>query len=213
MRKTAGLSFLFLTVLFAFAQIYFIVSEKDDKIFFYATEETSQSDNYWDKARDEIFRFIMDSGTNLGADTACLIASSITANSENFDLNPYVVAAVIYSESRFRHDVVGSSGDAGLMQIIPSTAKLISEAFSERRFNIKDIDTNIKYGCWYLSFIKTRYGGNYIQVLGMYNQGGNWKGAGERYAQSVIRQAESRGLPLGLLIVYDEMNIKKNISQ
>ncbi|MBN1620876.1 transglycosylase SLT domain-containing protein [candidate division WOR-3 bacterium] len=213
MKKAAGFSFFALALLFALMQIYFILSKKDNTIKYSASEETSPNEDYWDRARDEIFRFIVESGSSLRADTACLIATSITANSENFDLNPYVVAAVIYSESRFRHDVVGSSGDAGLMQIIPSTAKLIAEAFSERRFNIKDIDTNIKYGCWYLSFIKTRYGGNYIQALGMYNQGGNWKGAGERYAQRVISQAESRGLPLSLLIVYDEMNIKKNICQ
>ncbi|MBN2363534.1 transglycosylase SLT domain-containing protein [candidate division WOR-3 bacterium] len=165
---------------------------------------------YWEKAREEIYVFIMNSGSRIKPDTADLIAAAIVENAQYSDLNPYVIAAVIFAESRFRHDAVGSSGDAGLMQIIPSTAKLISEAVSQTPYNIKDIETNVKFGCWYLSAMKTRYGGNYVQILGMYNQGGDWRGAGERYAQNVIRQAEEQGLPLGLLILYDEMNVQKN---
>lgn len=210
MKKTAGFFVVFFSAGILAFQIYNSLPKKNEAGQGPVPVRSFEKEIYWEKAREEIYVFIINSGYGIKPDTADLIAAAIVENAQYSDLNPYVVAAVIFAESRFRHDAMGASGDAGLMQIIPSTAKLISEAVSHTPYDIKDIETNVKFGCWYLSAMKTRYGGNYVQILGMYNQGGDWRGAGERYAQSVIRQAEEQGLPLGLLILYDEMNVQKN---
>ena len=72
-------------------------------------------------------------------------------------ISPALVAAVIYSESRFRQDAVSRLGARGLMQLMPDTAEWIAQKLDEtdgytfdRMFNP---ETNIRYGCWYLGFL------------------------------------------------------------
>jgi soluble lytic murein transglycosylase len=50
----------------------------------------------------------------------------IRQQAEDKDLDPALIAAVIYAESRFR-DATSSAGRAGLMQITPETAREIAQ--------------------------------------------------------------------------------------
>ena len=38
-----------------------------------------------------------------------------------YEIDPYLAAAVIWKESRFREDAVSSAGAMGLMQVMPET--------------------------------------------------------------------------------------------
>jgi len=89
------------------------------------------------------------------------------------DLDPALVAAVIYAESKFR-DATSSTGAKGLMQIQPETAKFIAERSGGTRFEIADLGTpqiNIQYGTWYLRYLLRQHDGNVVLAVASYNAG------------------------------------------
>ena len=106
-------------------------------------------------------------------------------------LDPALIAAVIYTESRFR-DQTSNAGAKGLMQLTPSTADYIARKSGGTAFVQGDLATpqvNISYGSWYLRYLLDKYGGNMMLALAAYNAGegkvdGWWRDAaarGERF--------------------------------
>ena len=97
---------------------------------------------------------------------------------EQNGLNPALVFAVIKTESSFRADVVSSAGAVGLMQIMPSTAEKLAKRLGEETPSaeeLKDPETNIKYGCAMLAWMRGEFG-SMDTVLAAYNAGwGNVK--------------------------------------
>jgi soluble lytic murein transglycosylase len=100
------------------------------------------------------------------------------------DLDPALIAAVIYTESRFR-DQTSHAGARGLMQITPETADRIEELSGGTTFVTEDLadpDINISYGSFYLDHLLDRYEGNEVAALSAYNAGETrveeWGGAG-----------------------------------
>ena len=88
-------------------------------------------------------------------------------------LDPALVAAIIYRESRFR-DVTSDAGAKGLMQILPATAEFIARKSGGTRFELRDLGNpqiNIAYGCWYLRYLVQRYDGNTLAAVAAYNAG------------------------------------------
>jgi soluble lytic murein transglycosylase len=84
-----------------------------------------------------------------------------------------LIAAVIYSESRFR-DQTSNAGARGLMQITPSTANVIEKLSGGQTFKFDDLanpDINIRYGTFYLRYLIEKYGDNEIAALAAYNAG------------------------------------------
>ncbi len=99
------------------------------------------------------------------------------------DLDPALIAAVIYAESRFR-DQESRAGALGLMQITPQTAAVIARLSGGTEFvtgDLSDPEINIRYGSYYLRYLLNRYRGNELAALAAYNAGtGNvdrWGGA------------------------------------
>jgi soluble lytic murein transglycosylase len=102
-------------------------------------------------------------------------------------LDPALIAAVIYAESRFRDGQTSGAGAEGLMQITPATARMIARKSGGVAFTVRDLGTpqvNIAYGAWYLRYLMQRYAGNETFALAAYNGGeGNvdrWIAAAER---------------------------------
>jgi len=94
--------------------------------------------------------------------------------SQEYDLDPYLVAAVIHVESGNRKDVASNKGAIGLMQIMPETGEWIAGKL-KRGFSIdylKDPETNIEFGCWYLRFLCDRFS-EMDTVIAAYNAGHN----------------------------------------
>lgn len=88
-------------------------------------------------------------------------------------LDPTLIAAVIYQESRFRPRE-SSAGAQGLMQILPSTAKYIAHKSGGTQFETGDLATpqiNIAYGSWYLKYLLQTYDGDELTALAAYNAG------------------------------------------
>jgi soluble lytic murein transglycosylase len=88
-------------------------------------------------------------------------------------LDPALVAAVIYAETKFRARR-SPAGAEGLMQITPDTARFIahrSGGTSFRESDLSDPQINIQYGTYYLRYLLDRYGGNETLALAAYNGG------------------------------------------
>ncbi|HOT23415.1 MAG TPA: lytic transglycosylase domain-containing protein [Thermoleophilia bacterium] len=90
------------------------------------------------------------------------------------DVDPALVAAVIYAESGFREDAVSSRGAVGLMQLLPSTATEIARRTGGERFvvdDLRDAAVNIRYGTHYLAALLERYDGSLVEALAAYQAG------------------------------------------
>ncbi len=97
----------------------------------------------------------------------------VTGHARNYGLEPALVAAVIYQESRFRPDVESPTGAIGLMQLQPETARGIALRTGGSRFELSDLydpEINVRYGCWYLRHLLDRYGDERT-ALAAYNAG------------------------------------------
>jgi soluble lytic murein transglycosylase len=89
------------------------------------------------------------------------------------ELDPALIAAIIYQESRFRPRT-SPAGAEGLMQITPQTADEIAKLSGATRFELRDLDdaqVNIAYGSYYLRRLIERYDGNRVAAIAAYNAG------------------------------------------
>ncbi len=117
--------------------------------------------------------------------------------SDEYSLPQYLVMGVIRAESKF--DEKAHSGYArGLMQITDDTAKWIAKEFEIEYFEdmVEEPETNIKMGCFYLSYLTKKYGNTHT-ALAAYNAGpGNvnsWL-SDERYSDDGVTLYE---IPFG----------------
>jgi soluble lytic murein transglycosylase len=97
----------------------------------------------------------------------------IRQQAEEKGLDPSLIAAVIYTESRFR-DQTSHAGAKGLMQLMPSTADYIARKSGGTAFVQGDLATpqiNIAYGSWSLRYLLDRYDGSVVLALAAYNAG------------------------------------------
>ena len=88
-------------------------------------------------------------------------------------IDPALLAAVIYQESKFRPSARSKSGAIGLMQITPATAKGIALRTGGTAFTISDLTDpaiNIRYGTWYLHDLVAKYRSLRL-ALAAYNAG------------------------------------------
>jgi soluble lytic murein transglycosylase len=97
----------------------------------------------------------------------------VRGHAHNYRLDPALLAAVIYQESKFDAHARSSSGAIGLMQLLPATAKGIALHTGGARFHVSDLDEpeiNVRYGSWYLRHLLEKYGDERT-ALAAYNAG------------------------------------------
>jgi soluble lytic murein transglycosylase len=97
----------------------------------------------------------------------------IRGHARNYDLDPALIAAVIYQESKFEVDARSEAGAIGLMQLRPETAKGIAVRTGGSRFRVDDLldpEINVRYGSWYLRHLLDKYGSE-ERALAAYNGG------------------------------------------
>jgi soluble lytic murein transglycosylase len=109
----------------------------------------------------------------------------IRGHARNYDLDPALLAAVIYRESKFDAGARSSSGAIGLMQLLPETAKGIALHTGGSRFMVSDLynpEINVRYGAFYLRRLLTKYDDTRL-ALAAYNAGqanvDDWRANGE----------------------------------
>lgn len=97
----------------------------------------------------------------------------IRQQSSEKDVDAALIAAVIYSESKFV-DQTSDAGARGLMQITPEAAKEIERLSGGTTFKLADLsdpEINIRYGTFLLHELLARFEGDEVAALAAYNAG------------------------------------------
>jgi soluble lytic murein transglycosylase len=97
----------------------------------------------------------------------------VRGHARNYELDPALLAAVIYQESKFKADARSTSGAIGLMQLLPDTAKGIAIHTGGSAFRVDDLyvpELNVRYGAWYLRHLLEKYADERT-ALAAYNAG------------------------------------------
>ena len=123
---------------------------------------------------DKDFQSILDAkSTNYGEDVSNEeVNNLITEYSAKNGLDADFVRAVVKQESGFNEHATSRCGAAGLMQLMPGTAKSLGVE------NPYDAEDNVKGGTKMLANLLKTYGGNKELTLAAYNAGG---GAVKKY--------------------------------
>lgn len=111
----------------------------------------------------------------------------VLGHARNYRLDPALLAAVIYQESKFNASARSDRGAIGLMQLLPETAKGIAERTGGSKFRVDDLydpEINVRYGAWYLRHLIDKYGSERL-ALAAYNAG-----------QANVDRWRARGLPI-----------------
>ena len=86
--------------------------------------------------------------------------------SARYSLSPALIEALVWQESRWRHNAVSHKGARGLTQLMPSTAR-------ELGVDPDDPHANLEGGARYLRAQLDRFEGNLQLALAAYNAGPN----------------------------------------
>jgi len=119
--------------------------------------------------------------------------SIVRGHAENYALEPALLAAVIYQESKFDPEARSDAGAVGLMQLQPDTARGIALRTGGSKFKVDDLtnpEINIRYGSWYLRHLLDKYDEERL-ALAAFNAGqGNvdsWRREGKGIAFAETR--------------------------
>ena len=109
--------------------------------------------------------------------------NAVLARTKQIGLDPAYVYGLIRQESRFIMDARSGVGAAGLMQVMPATARWTAKKIGLTDFQahqITDRDTNIAIGTGYLKLVLDTFGGSMPMAAAAYNAGPNrprmWRG-------------------------------------
>ena len=109
--------------------------------------------------------------------------AAVLARTKQIGLDPAYVYGLIRQESRFIMDARSGVGAAGLMQVMPATARWTAKKIGLTDFqphHITDRDTNIAIGTGYLKLVLDTFGGSMPMAAAAYNAGPNrprmWRG-------------------------------------
>ncbi len=108
-------------------------------------------------------------------------SDEVMAASEQFDVEPSLIYAIIHTESNFQSQATSSAGAKGLMQLTDTTLEwALSRAGEKGKYTAEDLydpQVNIHYGVYVLTLIRELYD-NTDTVLAAYNAGignvGGW---------------------------------------
>jgi len=104
---------------------------------------------------------------------ASMITNAIIAEAIKYELDPVFLSAVIMNESSFNPSAKGTSGEIGLMQILPSTGKWMAKKIKMKwrgKRTLQNPVQNIKLGAAYINLLRNKYKHGQL-YLAAYNMG------------------------------------------
>jgi soluble lytic murein transglycosylase len=94
--------------------------------------------------------------------------------SNKYEVDPYMLLAVIRVESNFDPSQQSRRGAIGLMQIMPDTAKWIVDHKNDSKEILDQLhipNINMDMGAWFLKALHKEFKGNWVATLAAYNGG------------------------------------------
>lgn len=99
------------------------------------------------------------------------MGEEINMSGKKYGIDPFLIISIIREESYFNENAKSRTGAAGLMQLMPSTAKyMLSKLNMEDTIDIEDARINLYLGCNYLKYLKNRFDNN-LYITAAYNGG------------------------------------------
>lgn len=98
----------------------------------------------------------------------------IKNSASHYNVDPYLIMAIIQIESKYDPSQISRKGAVGLMQVMPNTAKWIIEQahFSKMaKEYLDEPDLNIELGSWYVNFLYKEFDHNLYATIAAYNAG------------------------------------------
>lgn len=122
----------------------------------------------------------------------------VVSHSRNAGVDPAWAYGLMRQESRFVTNARSHVGAGGLMQIMPDTAKLIARQMGES-YNpaaLTDMNTNIRYGTFYLSMIQSQLSNSPVLATAGYNAGPNRARRWQPDTQAIAADQYTESIPL-----------------
>lgn len=122
----------------------------------------------------------------------------VVSHSRNAGIDPAWAYGLMRQESRFNTGARSHVGAGGLMQIMPDTAKLVARQMGET-YNpaaLTDMNTNIRYGTFYLSMIQSQLSSSPVLATAGYNAGPNRARRWQPDSQSIAADQYTETIPL-----------------
>lgn len=101
----------------------------------------------------------------------------ITAYCRANRVNPAMISAIIFVESRFDSQAKSHKGALGLMQIMPETGHWIARQLGWQDFSTESLlnpEKNLQIGIWYIAYLQRQYHQNDYLALASYNAGSRY---------------------------------------
>ena len=155
----------------------------------------------------------------------------VVSHSRNAGIDPAWAYGLMRQESRFVSNARSHVGAGGLMQIMPDTAKLVARQMGET-YNpaaLSDMNTNIRYGTFYLSMIQNQLSSSPVLATAGYNAGPNrarrWQPdfqpiAADQYTETIplaetrdyVKQVMTNATHYGVLLGQGPQSIEKRMN-
>jgi len=113
-----------------------------------------------------------------GIRNACKNSHHLATVSQEYNIDPFVYAALIYNESRWVPDLVSPAGACGLTQVLHKYVKPTCN-------QLKEPETSIIYGAKSLSYWKKYKKGSMFKALNCYSSG--YKCNNPAYSRRILK--------------------------
>lgn len=129
--------------------------------------------------------------------------------SQTWGVPAALLAAIAWTESRFKIRAKSKAGAQGLMQFMPATGRAAAKALASKGiiprpedFDPYNVEHSAHAGGWYMRRLLQRWGGNVSQALASYNAGSGriakapndptqWPSETQKYVPAVLRRWEA----------------------
>lgn len=102
------------------------------------------------------------------------ITKAILTEANHYDIDPVFLVSIIKTESDFNPVAIGTSGEVGLMQLMPKTGAYIAKKIN-MKYNgaktLRDPIKNIKLGAAYFNYLREKFDKQAFRYVPAYNVG------------------------------------------
>ena len=126
------------------------------------------------RIKSKIFKVISSYSTGLDGASLNMIPQWIYEESQKYDYDPFLLTALIVTESSFNNWAKSHRGALGLMQIRPRTGHAMAAEVNlpwEGKPTLYEPESNIALGTYYLNKLQTRFNNDMKLALEAYNHG------------------------------------------
>lgn len=102
------------------------------------------------------------------------ISQAIVTNAVAAEVDPMLLLSMAITESNCRPTARGSSGEYGMLQVMPGTGRWIAEKLGYKDWepaDMMDIRMNVEFSAYYLRVVTREFGGDTVKGVLAYNRG------------------------------------------